>query len=350
MSSPSREFEPSRAVEIITRDRSSKKSYGSGYLISGGLVLTAAHLFDDRENACTVRRYAQNSALSFREEKAKTDLPAKVVWKAQNNLDIALIELREAIKDVSPAVLGRFPKEGKGIVAFQIAGYPRLAVVEGVSNQLTFSGTINLSDSALWLRIEEPLNSEYSIERIVKAIKNETGDPKSEWSGMSGAAVFCDNLLVAVQMRHQRPPQPNFIEATPLCWVYSDKSWQEWLKKYGIEPKPKVANPKKNAQASSEMVFWALNEIAFSALSFYAVNKLGVEVEGYQSYFDLAAQNAMLKSYLENSLEDNGHEDAQAPQDSYEDSVSENMNEDGFSIEDDFNVEGDLDEYDFFDW
>ena len=91
-----RQFEPSRAVEVIA------PRYGSGCRIGGGLVLTAAHLLDHVGSDCEVR-----GKRSFGKEEAQ------VVWKAQG-LDIALIELPAGIAGVEAIMLGKLPEATAG--------------------------------------------------------------------------------------------------------------------------------------------------------------------------------------------------------------------------------------------
>jgi energy-coupling factor transporter ATP-binding protein EcfA2 len=227
-----RQFEPNRAIEVIFTRADSTKVYGSGYCIGGGLVLTAKHLLKGGVGAdCIVRWLKQDAGEGF--EKNKIDSQARIAWMAQDH-DIALVELRELLHNqVEPVVLGKLPKGKNGEeIEFRISGYPRLGVIEGVAERLNFRGTINLGDSVFWLRINEPLSSEYS---------KDSEQPRSEWEGMSGAAVICDGLVVGVQMRHQRPQQPNHVEAAPLWEIASDEQWCQLLKTHGINPEPELA-------------------------------------------------------------------------------------------------------------
>ncbi len=227
-----RQFEPSRAVEIIA------PRYGSGYRIGGRLVLTAAHLLDVVGSECEVR-----DKRSFGQEKAQ------VVWQAQG-LDIALIELPEKIAGVAAITLGKLP-EGKAgeKIRFQMYGYPRWGWIQrdegSAASGLQVEGTIYLADTApedvLVLRIDENLASEYLAGKIIGEIKEDSRKLKSEWQGMSGAAVICDGLVVAVQSQHPNPMQPNYTTATPLSMVNDDKQWQQLLKKHDIDPELKTA-------------------------------------------------------------------------------------------------------------
>lgn len=234
-----RGLEPRRVVEVISTGDNSTKIYGSGYRIGGRLVLTASHLVNCVRTDCQVRWYAQNA--DFGEEKDKVDTQAKVVWK-NSDLDIALIELPQTIPKEEPIALGKLPKGKKGEeITFKICGYPRLGVIQKIANRLNFSGTINLGDSTLWLRIQEPLNSEWTAARVLQEINQDAEKPRSEWEGMSGAAVICDGCVVAVQSQHQNPLQPNFIEATPLSKVYDDDDqWRQLLNDHGINPELEI--------------------------------------------------------------------------------------------------------------
>ncbi|WP_421657347.1 HEAT repeat domain-containing protein [Leptothermofonsia sp. ETS-13] len=238
-----REFQPSRAVEVIvirdTRDNS-KDSCGSGYRIGGRLVLTAAHLLDNVGSYCQVR----DKRRSFGKQKAQ------VVWKAKC-LDLALIELPEGVEGVEAITLGKLPEGKTGEkIAFQMYGYPGWGWTQrgqgSAASGLQVEGTIYLADtspdSLLVLRIYENLASEYSEARVIQAIKANSQEPKSEWRGMSGAAVICDGLVVAVQTRHPRPMQPNHVEATPVGTVYADEQWRQLLKEYGINPEPEIVH------------------------------------------------------------------------------------------------------------
>jgi hypothetical protein len=235
-----RQFITSRSVEVIVRRELSKPSYGSGYRIGGRLVLTAAHLLDAVGSDCKVR-----DKQSFGEENAQ------VVWTAQEGLDIALIELPESVKAVESVTFGNLPESETGErIKFQMYGYPRKDWVEQKEGPAASGhqseGTIYLSDTApddlLVLRIDEPVAPESLIASAIAEIKEDSREPKSEWQGMSGAAVVCDGLVVAVQTRHSRPMQPNRVDATPLRTVFDDEQWRQLLEKHGINSEPEIAH------------------------------------------------------------------------------------------------------------
>ena len=89
-------FHPDHAVEIVA------PKYGSAYRIGGSLLLTCKHLFDD-DNRCKVR------FRSLSNYSDKQDIDAKVIWKAPDNMDIALVELPESIETCDPVSFGQLP-------------------------------------------------------------------------------------------------------------------------------------------------------------------------------------------------------------------------------------------------
>ena len=220
---PIRQFEPSRAVEIIP-PKNGAGYYGTGYRIGGRLVLTAAHLLKNVGSDCEVR-----DKPGFGRE------TAHVVWKAQD-LDLALIELPERVAAVEAITLGKLPKATTGEkLAFQMYAYPLWARTQrdqgSAAGGRQIEGTIYLADrSPDGLLVLE-----------AERLPPEATTAQSEWLGASGAAIVCDGLVIAVQSQHQNPSRPASLEGTPLWKIYKDKQWRQLLGKHFVSPKPKVA-------------------------------------------------------------------------------------------------------------
>ncbi|MGB3310536.1 MAG: HEAT repeat domain-containing protein [Nodosilinea sp.] len=216
---PIRQFEPSRAIEVIA------PRYGSGYRLGGGLVITAAHLLDGVGSDCEVR-----DKRSFGKEKAH------VVWKAQGS-DLALIELPEGVAGVDAIALGQLPEATAGEkLAFQMYAYPRWARTQreqgSAAGGRQIEGIIYLSDRSpdgLLVLESERLPPEGTA-------------AGSEWAGASGSAIVCDGLVIAVQSQHQNPNRPASLEATPLGTVYDDGQWRQLLEKHGICLEPEIVH------------------------------------------------------------------------------------------------------------
>lgn len=224
-----RQFEPSRAVEIIT------PKYGSGYRIGGRLVLTAAHLLSDVSSICEVR-----DKQSFRR------IGAQVVWKAKG-LDIALIELPEWISDLEAITLGKLPKTVSGEkLSFQMYGFPLWARTQreqgSAAGGRQIEGLIYLSDrSPDGLLVLE-----------AKRLPPEATTNQSEWAGTSGATVICDDLVIAVHSQHQNPRRSASLEATALRDISADKQWKELLKKHGISAELEAVRTSSTISPSKE--------------------------------------------------------------------------------------------------
>lgn len=233
-----REFEPRRAVEVIA------PRYGSSYRIGGRLILTASHLLDEEGSLCKVR-----AKQSFGEEQGQ------VVWKSSHS-DIALIELPDQIIDVQAIALGKLPDVANGEkFPFQMYGYPKwgqtlLERGNAAAGGRQIEGIIYLADTSP----EELLVLE------AHRLPPEAHTVSSEWQGISGSAIVCDGLVIAVQCQHQNPHRSASLEAESLSSVFDDKYWQRLLEKHGINPEPEIAHfPEKKgcwkkAQAASSRV------------------------------------------------------------------------------------------------
>jgi hypothetical protein len=220
-------FHPDHAVEIVA------PKYGSAYRIGGSLVLTCKHLFDD-DNRCKVR------FRSLSNYSDKQDIDAKVIWKASDNIDIALIELPEIIEACDPVSFGQLPDANSAEkVAFDFFGWPSWGFVnlEDVNKAtgLHIDGIIYLADgsaSGLLTLEANRTPSELEVEQC-----NKQG--KSPWQGASGAAIVCNGLVVGVQKWHQNPDRPKSLEAESLARIYDNQEWRKLLEKHDIDPEPK---------------------------------------------------------------------------------------------------------------
>lgn len=231
-------FEPRRAVEVIA------PRYGSSYRIGGRLILTASHLLDEEGSLCKVR-----AKQSFGEEQGQ------VVWKS-SHFDIALIELPDQIKDVQAITLGKLPDVANGEkFPFQMYGYPKwgqtlLERGNAAAGGRQIEGIIYLADTS----------PEGLLVLEAHRLPPEAHTSQSEWQGISGAAIICDGLVIAVQRQHQNPHRPASLEAESLSSVFGDEYWQQLLEKHGLNPEPEIANYSA-AEPSREKVNAASNRV-----------------------------------------------------------------------------------------
>jgi hypothetical protein len=197
-------LEPDRAVEIIS------PKYGSGYRIGGRLILTARHIVLGMGQACRVRA-----------KRAFGEADAAVVWIAPKT-DVALIVLPESFDKDAPVFFGFLPSMPvANRLEFHLYGWPKWARTydgeQAMAGGCVIPGKIHLGDySPDNLLVLEP-------ERLPDAPSD---NYESQWEGISGAAVLCNGLVVAVQHRHQNTNRRASLEATPLSKVYDDPDWQ----------------------------------------------------------------------------------------------------------------------------
>lgn len=221
---PPHSIERWRAVEITA------PHYGSGYRIGCRLVLTAKHLVPDGPGSrCTVR-----ARHTFGERNSE------VVWSAPD-ADVALVALPEDVEGCTPIGFGRLPSEPSAdIINFELYAWPKWAwttrpdeVAKAGGRHIV--GKIYLADTSPdGLLVVEP-------ERVP-----ETPNPDergSAWTGISGAAVVCNGLVVAVQRHHQNPRRAASLEATPLSKVYDDPTWRHCMTEHGMRVEPTAVAP-----------------------------------------------------------------------------------------------------------
>ncbi|WP_249263494.1 NB-ARC domain-containing protein, partial [Microcystis aeruginosa] len=224
------QFQPDRALEIVA------PKYGTAYRIGGRLLLTCRHLFDNSNN-CKVR-FRSPSKYSD-----KQDIDAKVIWKAPDNIDVALVELPETIETCNPVGFGVLPDASSTQkVKFDCLGFPLfLRYVEDeikYATGLHIEGTIDVANRVphhrLLLNIKDSPNIQPTDKQLERLAENQ-----SPWEGTSGAAIVCNGLVIGVQSKQPIRDRPASLEAESLARVYDNPEWCEILEKHGLDPEPK---------------------------------------------------------------------------------------------------------------
>ncbi|BBH40438.1 hypothetical protein myaer102_29960 [Microcystis viridis NIES-102] len=224
------QFQPDRALEIVA------PKYGTAYRIGGRLLLTCRHLFDN-SNDCKVRfRSASNYS-------DKQDIDAKVIWKAPDNIDVALVELPETIETCNPVVFGVLPDANTTKkVKFDCLGFPlflRYAEDEiKYATGLHIEGTIDVANLVphhrLLLNIKDSQDIQPTDEQLERLAEDQ-----SPWQGTSGSAIVCYGLVIGVQSKQPIRDRPASLEAESLARVYDNPEWCEILENHDIDPEPK---------------------------------------------------------------------------------------------------------------
>ena len=230
-----------RIVEVVAdlgAGRSPRRRYGSGLLIGGRQVLTAAHVVDGAEAVVVA---------STDKRRLTADVSSKLVGD-QDHFDVALLHVRDG-PELPPVPLARVDRnvssgelviEGcwavgypefqevtrGGVpvrVAVQVRGYvpPLSGLGEGPQSPLTLQVTATPRD----LPAAGPL-------------------AYSQWKGMSGAAVFAGPLLLGVVTEHVPPRGVSDISFTPLGRLLDPASAPPdaaaWRARLGVTPDRRI--------------------------------------------------------------------------------------------------------------
>lgn len=200
-----------RAVQLLIVRDAKVIRVGSGYLVTDGLVLTAAHVVGD--DTVIVRRVSGRRPMH--------EFAGVVVW-SDAGADIAVVRLDGSAGDEAPA--GLLPlRYGRvdGHVACEALGFPRFklrqdAPAAGVTQQDWYRDTHQAIGTIA------PLSNlrQGTLEITVPPPEYDAAPPHSPWEGMSGAAVFAGGALVGVINEHHRSDGLGRLAARPVAQWY----------------------------------------------------------------------------------------------------------------------------------
>jgi len=181
-------------VRIEAKLPDGKISFGTGYLVAPGRVLTAAHVIDD----------AENIEIFFDRLKGESErASASCIWEGKGDLDAALLECEltdesvgKVVSLLANEVLRRtLPWESRGCA---------LAAGEGSRVQ----------DSIVGLR-----GTAYSFDRRVSSFEVEVEavpDAIDQWSGISGSPVFVQSSIYGVIVQAPEVFRGERLHAVPI--------------------------------------------------------------------------------------------------------------------------------------
>ena len=202
-----------RAVQTVVVDGANRRWFGSGYLVSQALVLTAAHVLHGAKSA-QVRLVDAPGRVR--------DVPGDVVF-AEAEADVAVLQLRAAEPAVAPVVFGYLA----GPVACEAVGFPRFKLNDD-HRASESEGKTSGPGERWWYRDSHhimgscsPGSNRYSgtLELTVSPPGHDPDPDVSPWEGMSGSAVFADGLLIGMVAEHHRREGLGRLTArTALSW------------------------------------------------------------------------------------------------------------------------------------
>ncbi|MET4660789.1 tetratricopeptide (TPR) repeat protein [Streptomyces sp. PvP037] len=217
----------SERVALIRSVRDGKPFSGSGCVVAPGLVLTAAHILPDRAAGARITVEQPHRGVE--------PLPAEVVWQRyDDDVDAALLALPGGGGAQPPVRWGEFVTELPDREA-DTAGFPRMQRAPGARYLEQARGRIHPGTGLPARR--------YEI--LVDTAPVWSGDePRgvTPWSGMSGAAVFHEELLIGVVRKDRRPAGDSRLTATRAVDLLGDDGFRSVVHAAtGTRPLPEPA-------------------------------------------------------------------------------------------------------------
>lgn len=187
-------------------------SYGSGYLLSDRLILTARHVAkpDALGTECLARRW----------DLTGEPLRGRVKWRSPRR-DAALIALEDPVADAlgPDPMFGRLPADRQGQpYPCEAVGFPRASRNKARIDK-RMSGTAR------------PLIRERGMFDIDSQLRPATAEL---WSGFSGAAVFSRGLLFALVATVPEGWAGGSLNATAIDPLWGEPGFAEALAEHGL--------------------------------------------------------------------------------------------------------------------
>ncbi|MFJ6759773.1 trypsin-like peptidase domain-containing protein [Streptomyces sp. NPDC091273] len=215
-----------RAVQVVTTCGAGAGGRGSGYQVTGNVVLTAAHVVC---GAATVQ------VRFLTEDGGTREVQGRPFW-VNSDADVALIALADAGAGVpgagSPAGAAvapvRFARVSKPVEC-EALGFPRFRLRAAAASP--GGGTaVTYRDSHHARGETTPLSNrrEGSLEMTLRS--SPEYDPergRSPWEGMSGAPVWSGGYVIGVITRHYRSDGLGTLAASPVDRWYRQMGPQE---------------------------------------------------------------------------------------------------------------------------
>lgn len=200
-------FDEACVCEVFAPGADAPGSFGSGYLVRQDLVLTARHVVDRAAGPCEVRLLGRSDWLG---------VEGGVAWRGEST-DVALLRI-PAQEIAASARLGRIA--GGRRVPCRAVGFPLAQERGRVRDTEEIEGEI----APLAARKKGVLTV-----HIAGSVPSAGDAGDSPWEGMSGAALFCDDLLVGVLTVDPASFGTDRLTATPITEPAADEAFRAAL-------------------------------------------------------------------------------------------------------------------------
>ena len=220
----------SRLVEVIASLQTGELRYGSGCIVAGRTVLTAAHVVAGAQQV-SVRGPDKRILLCAPLDPAFVGHPTDIAIGP----DLALVEIQDPEVDLPGIGLARLDRdspEGELVDHCHAWGYPEFA--EKPDPHTSGACTRETVDAAGVVPVGSGLVQGLLDLQVTVAPRNLPSEleslGESQWSGMSGGPVTSRGLLLGVVSEHAPRAGTGSITATPLTAINShpDPGYARW--------------------------------------------------------------------------------------------------------------------------
>ncbi|MDF5752797.1 NB-ARC domain-containing protein [Spongiactinospora sp. TRM90649] len=188
--------DPGRVAEIlVARDGAVPGRRGSGYRVTSGVVLTAAHV---------VRGVATVRVRFDADRQGEWTADGVVAW-TDPRADVALITLETDREPVRPVRFARVPERDDELPGSAV-GFPRFKL-RADRGRLLDDGSPSQYRDSCHVRGRIPLLSnlrEGTLELLVPPPAHDVEPGRSPWEGMSGALVWSQGRALGIVVEHHR--------------------------------------------------------------------------------------------------------------------------------------------------
>jgi hypothetical protein len=198
--------------------------HSTGFVVRQGIVLTSAHGVVGASSITLTNLHLQDFVVGVDAETVWSGHPeGPAVDKAP---DLAVIVVPELGQGLRPFPVARLRRTGRPrtLHEAQVVGFP--AFTEG-EKRVVFhdEGTISLASHLAEGLIDINLSAR-------PLARPQTVDPcrdvRSQWEGISGAAVFLGKYLVGLVTEHRLAAGDSLLTATPLTLLEPSPNWPSW--------------------------------------------------------------------------------------------------------------------------